>query len=600
MTIRLPVIGELQSDRLSLIRRAFSENFRRHLGRYLIAFTFMAVVAASTAITAWLIKDFVNQVFIGKDPRLLWILVAAVLGLAIAKGAGAYFSEVALSSIGNAIIAASQRRMFAHILDLDVAHFTQTRSSEMIARISQNATDTRDLLQVIVTAYGRDLLTVTFLIAVMIVQEPFAALLVAVFGPLLIYLIGRLVTRLRTTYTLGFWAMTRVVGTLQQSVQGIRTVKAYNLAPVLGRRMDEAIEDTRRRSNKVARLLARSSPVSELLAGLAIAGVIGWGGYSVIYLGEQPGEFISFLAALMLAYDPMRRLGRNHLVVERGLVGIKLMYDLLDLQPTVTANQDAPDLAVNGSEIRFDDVHFSYEPTAPLFAGLNFLASAGKTTALVGPSGGGKSSVMALIERFYDPTQGRILIDDQNIAKVGLTSLRQSIAFVSQESFLFEGSIADNIALGREGASRPDIEAAGRAAMADDFIRTLPQGYDTSVGEQGANLSGGQRQRIAIARAILRDAPIVLLDEATSALDAESEHLLQIAFDRLMRGRTTIVVAHRLSTVLNADRICVMAAGRIVEEGRHAELLAADGLYARLYRLQFDPEARSLAAASSG
>jgi ATP-binding cassette subfamily B protein len=294
-----------------------------------------------------------------------------------------------------------------------------------------------------------------------------------------------------------------------------------------------------------------------------------------------------------LAYEPAKRLARMQIQIEAGMVGVRLMYELLDTKPTLDTNENGPALAAGKGEVVFDRVDFGYPGGSPLFHDLDFTAHGGKTTALVGPSGSGKSTMIALIERFYDPDSGAVRIDGQDIAKVKLTTLRDAIALVSQDTYLFRDSIRENIRFGRPNATDSEIEAAARAAMAHDFIMATSNGYETMLGPEGTQLSGGQRQRIAIARAMLRNAPIILLDEATSSLDSESEHQVQVAFDRLMQGRTTIVIAHRLSTVLHADKICVLVGGKIVEQGRHEELLALGKQYARLYRLQFEGRPRA-------
>jgi subfamily B ATP-binding cassette protein MsbA len=325
----------------------------------------------------------------------------------------------------------------------------------------------------------------------------------------------------------------------------------------------------------------------EVIAGLAIALIVLWAGYQIIYFDVKPGALMSFIAAVALAYEPAKRLAQMQIQLEAGLVGVRMMYELLDTQPTVGDDTDRADLRVDAGKVVFDKVDFAYAGEAPLFRQLAFVAEGGKTTALVGPSGAGKSTMMGLIERFHDVDGGRILIDGQDIAAVKVSSLRDGIALVTQDTYLFRDTIRENIRFGRPEASDAEVEKAAKDAMAHDFIMATEAGYDTVLGDRAMQISGGQRQRVAIARAMLRDAPIVLLDEATSSLDSESEHHIQTAFDRLMEGRTTIVIAHRLSTVLHADKICVLVDGRIVEEGRHDELMALGKHYARLYRLQF-------------
>ncbi len=351
--------------------------------------------------------------------------------------------------------------------------------------------------------------------------------------------------------------------------------------------MDEGIKAVEKLSNKIAAVQARVDPLMETLGGMAVAAAVIYAGWRNLTFGDTPGQFFAFVTALLMASDPARRLSKLQLQLTTAAVGVKMMYELLDKPAAEVDADNRPDLAVSQGEVRFEDVVFSYDSNTPVLRGLNLVAPAGRTTALVGLSGAGKTTVFNLLQRFWEPAAGVIRIDGQPISEVSVASLRSQIALVSQDVFLFEGTIRDNIAAGRKDATEEEIIAAAKAAQADEFIRSLPHGYDTQVGELGSQISGGQRQRISLARAFLKNAPIILLDEPTSALDSETEQSIQEALQELTRGRTTIVIAHRLSTVANADVIHVMDKGQVIESGRHRELIERGGLYAKLYRIQF-------------
>jgi ABC-type multidrug transport system, ATPase and permease components len=374
---------------------------------------------------------------------------------------------------------------------------------------------------------------------------------------------------------------------MRESAQGIRVVKSFQLEPVLRHRMDEGIKAVEKLSNKIAAVQARVDPLMETLGGMAVAAAVIYAGWRNLTFGDTPGQFFAFVTALLMASDPARRLSKLQLQLTTAAVGVKMMYELLDKPAAEVDADNRPDLAVSQGEVRFEDVVFSYDSNTPVLRGLNLVAPAGRTTALVGLSGAGKTTVFNLLQRFWEPAAGVIRIDGQPISEVSVASLRSQIALVSQDVFLFEGTIRDNIAAGRKDATEEEIIAAAKAAQADEFIRSLPHGYDTQVGELGSQISGGQRQRISLARAFLKNAPIILLDEPTSALDSETEQSIQEALQELTRGRTTIVIAHRLSTVANADVIHVMDKGQVIESGRHRELIERGGLYAKLYRIQF-------------
>ncbi len=592
----VPVVAGLDTKSWHVLGRLVRENFRDYASRYALVFVLMGIMAATTGLMAWILRDVVNQIFVERSSTMLWILPTVVIVASIIKGFAIYGSGMTMVRIGNSIVARMQAKIYSHVLKLGMDYFSSTHSSELITRLSHNANAARDVLNTVVTSFGRDLLTLIALLTVMIIQAPIVTVAVFIIGPIIMFSVHRLSIKMRAFARQGFAASGQLVNSMQESVQGIRVVKAFNLEEVMQERMTKVIDENRKRANKMAEIGLKTNPISEALGGVAIGLGILWGGYAVIELGHPPGSMISFLAALLLAYEPAKRLARTHLSLTAGLVGVGLMYDLLDIKPTLNPNEDGPDLVVDKGEVRFEKVHFAYRPNEPVFKDFDFLAEAGKMTALVGRSGSGKTTLMALIERFYEAKSGRVLIDGQDVSKVKLSSLRETISLVSQDVYLFSGTIKDNIALGRPEAPIAEIERAAKFAMAHDFIMATPRGYDTQVGEHGVQLSGGQRQRISIARAMLRDARVVLLDEATSSLDTESEQLVQVAFEHLMKGRTTIVIAHRLSTILNADKICVMNAGQIVEEGRHDELVAKGGMYKRLFELQVDIEARKEAA----
>ncbi|GAA0771688.1 ABC transporter ATP-binding protein [Roseibium denhamense] len=576
-----------------LIRRLFSENFRTYLPRYLIAFLFMGLVAATTAASAWIMGDVVNEVFVNRDKTMVYVIAATVMLIFAVKGASTYGQMVVLARVGNAIVADLQRRMFDHLIRQDQAYFDKNSLAELNVRVAQGVAAARTTLDLIVVSLGRDVLTLIGLVVVMVVQNPFLSIFAFFIMPPAVAAVAVLVRRVKQYAKRQVVSTAKIQSTMQETVLGVRIVKAFGMEPVMRQRMATGVEEVQAQSNKIASLMARTSPLMDTLGGFAIALVIFYGGYSVIELGQDPGALFSFITALLLAYDPARRLARLNVNLGKQIVGLRLMYQLVDREPAMSDAPDAADLKVEGGQIAFSGVEFAYQDHAAL-AGTSFVAEAGKMTALVGASGAGKSTVFAMIERFYDPSAGEVTIDGQPVRDVTIASLRSKISYVGQDSFLFNVSIRDNIAAGKPGATQDEIEAAARLANAHEFILKQSEGYDTRAGEGGSNLSGGQRQRIAIARAMLRDAPILLLDEATSALDAESEAKIQSALEHLMEGRTTLVIAHRLSTVRHAHQIHVMDQGKVVESGTHNELYEHDGIYRRLCELQF--QSRNAAA----
>lgn len=578
----------------SLLGRLLSENFKSQAPWYGISILAMIVVAAMTSASAWIMRDIVNASVVSKDIDQVFMVAAGVAIIFAIKGIATYVQSVFLSKAGNNIIARTQSKLFKHVLKQGVAFHSKYPSSELLMRITSNAQAARAVIDLIVTSFVRDLLSLIGLVAVMIIQQPLLSLMAAVIGPCAIWGVRILTKKVRKIMEQELASLGMIIQNVQETATGIKVVKAFGLEPFMQQRMDKYVGDVETRSNSIARLEAASSPVMETLSGFAIAGVVAISGIWVLQQGNTPGELMSFITALLLAYEPAKRLARMRVSLESGIIGVRMMYELLDHPVDLAEDVDATDLPEGPGEVRFTNVDFSYTSGHKLFNGLNISFPAGKTTALIGASGGGKSTIINLIMRLYDPEGGAISIDGADIRKAKFKSLRSRMAYVGQDTFLFSGSVKYNIGLGREGASDDEIIAAAKAANAHDFIVRLPNGYDTSVGENGANLSGGQKQRITVARAMLRNADILILDEATSALDSESEALIQQALTRLTRGKTTIIIAHRLSTVSSADNIIVMEEGRVVQQGTQTELLSTEGAFRRLYELQLLPAAQSL------
>ena len=574
---------------MAVIRRILAENGRDYAWHYSFAAVCLVAIAATTAFTAWIMRDVINEIFYRQRGDLVLLICLAIMAAFVIRGVATYGQAVTLAKVGNNLVARYQRRLFDHLMKLGVGFFHDTRSGRLAAQINENVTGIRDLLGMTLTSIARDAVALIGLIAVMVMQDPFLSLMSLLIGPPLIFTVTYLMRRLRRATREAVQINSHLIGAMQEATQGLAIVKAFTMEDVLARRISGLVDGAEQKANRIARVSERLNPIAEILAGFAVAGVIGYAGWRATSAGEPPGAVFSFITALLLAYDPARRLARVQVGMERALVNARMIYELLDLEPQQSDAPDAPAIRVCKGEVSFRNVSFSYLPDAPVLQDLSFTAEAGKTTAIVGASGAGKSTLVALLQRFYDVDSGAIEIDGQDISRVTKQSLRKSIAYVSQQPYLFEGSIADNIRYGRLDASDADIREAAKLAAADEFIRLQPQGYDTPVGENGVTLSGGQRQRISIARALVRQAPILLLDEATSALDNESEARVQQALTQAMVGRTTIVIAHRLSTVVNADRIVVLEAGRLVEQGTHASLMAsAHSVYARFHRLQGD------------
>jgi len=582
-----------------LIRRLVMEQGAAYWRRYLQAFALMAVSAAATAGSAYLLGQVINQAYVDKNIRGIAILSTITIVIFLIKGAATYGHQVILSKISNAILANNQRALFAKLMRESVGFFSARHSSEFLARLTAGANSVTQVLNLLINAVGRDVLSLIGLIAVMVTQDPWMSLLGFAVAPPAMLVLRKLVKRIKGLAHNQFTGTADIMETMQESLQGIRTVKAFTLEQTMRERIDASITAVESNANKMARVFNRSSPLMETLGGLAIAGGLMYGGYSVIAWGAKPGQLFSFLTAFLLAYEPAKRLARLNIELNSSLIGARKLLEIIDSPASEPEDDGRPALKLSEARVELRNVNFAYRANEPVLNRMSFVAEPGKVTALVGPSGGGKSTVLALLLRFYEVNDGEILIDGQSISSVSRKSLRQQTAFVGQDVYLFRDTIRANIAFGKHDASEEEIVAAAKAACAHEFILGFPLGYDTPVGEHGMQLSGGQRQRIAVARALLKNAPIILLDEATAALDSESERQVQEAIEHLCHNRTTIVIAHRLHTIMHADAILVVEGGEVVERGRHDDLLRRAGRYASFFRLQQRQATPSLAPISA-
>lgn len=568
-----------------LMERLFAGYLKPYRGRLFVAVFFMLIAAATTAALAKLMQPVLDDVLYARNSDMIMVVAAAVLATFVLRGISTYVHTVIMSNISQSIIADIQRDLFRHLMLLDLAFFHANPSGQLISRVTNDVSVVRAAVSDTLTGVGKNFLTLLLLVGLMLHQDWKLALVAFAISPITGGMVAYIGHRLRKVSRRTQDEMAKLSDILSQIFQGVRQVQAYGMEGYESVRAGGAIDKVCALNIKTSHIRNLSTPVNESIVGLAFAGVIVYGGYQVSESTMTPGQLASFIAAFTLAYEPMKKLARLNSSLQLGLGAIERVFEMMDRTPGVRQKEGALALAAPKPEVIFTDVRFQYEGAeSQALKGISFKAQPGKVTALVGPSGGGKSTIINLIPRFYDVTGGTLTVGGHDVRDLTLESLRKHIALVSQDITIFDNTVAANIAYGRDGASQDDIERAAMAAAAHDFIKGFPEGYQTIVGENGVKLSGGQRQRIAIARAILRDAPVLLLDEATSALDNESEQAVQKALEALEKGRTTIVIAHRLSTVQAADQIIVLDQGRIVETGTHDKLLAVGGLYAKMYQ----------------
>jgi len=581
----------LFSDKASLplVNRLWNENikpYRWHIGGGLIC---MACAALTTAVLAKMLQPLFDEVFVARNEAMLLQVAFLVLGVFILKGLSSFGESVSMIYVGQKIIGDIQRRLFDHFIVADLAYFHAHSTGELVSRFTNDVNLMRNAVTTTLTGMGKDTLSVLFLIGLMFYQDWLLASLAFFVFPLAIYPIVKIGQKMRKISLNTQEKMGAFNILLHQVFQGMRVVKSYAMENYEQKRAYLLINNLSQLNIKAGRVRSVSHPIMETLGGLAIVIVILYGGTQVISGNRTTGTFISFITALLLAYEPMKRLANLNANLQEGLAAAIRIFAAIDLKPSIVNIPKAPPLKIQKGQILFDNVNFAYPNGKNALKNVSLNIPAGQRIALVGPSGSGKSTLLNLISRFYDITAGSIMIDGFDIRQVSLNSLRSQIALVSQEVILFDDTVKANIMYGYGGlkASDEEIIHAAKAAAAHDFITQLPHGYDTVVGEQGVRLSGGQRQRLSIARAMLKNAPLLLLDEATSSLDTESERQVQAALTRLMEGRTTVVIAHRLSTVMDADMIYVIEEGEISEKGTHPQLLKNNKTYARLVELQF-------------
>ena len=557
-----------------------------HLPKFILAMLCMLVVGGLTSVLAFLVKPVLDDIFMKKNAAMLKWIPIAVVAIYLLKGLCTYVQTVLMNFIGQRVVADIRNRLYQVIQTQSMSFFTKNQTGILMSRITNDVNSMQGAVSEAVTSLLKDSFTLICLMFVIFYRDWQLALVAMVIFPVTIYPIatfGRKIRKLATRTQVTMGSLTTL---LQETISGARIVKAFGREDYESSRFSRENENLLKLTLKSVTISAVSSPFMEFLGGVGIAAIIFYGGYQVIQGVSTPGTFFSFLAALILLYEPIKRLTNVNNTIQQGIAGAQRVFSIIDAVPEIRNKPEAIPLPAISKAIDIRNVTFRYEDT-PVLKQINLTVRAGEAVAFVGMSGGGKTTLVNLIPRFYDVSEGQILIDGRDIRDVTMESLRAQIGIVTQQTILFNDTVRNNIIYGDIEKTEADVIRAAKAANAHHFIMNLPEGYDTVIGEQGTKLSGGERQRISIARALLKDAPILVLDEATSSLDTEAEIEVQEALENLMKGRTTLVIAHRLSTIRNADRIVVLVNGEIVEEGTHEALLDKKGEYFRLYQMQF-------------
>ncbi|MDO8444773.1 MAG: lipid A export permease/ATP-binding protein MsbA [Deltaproteobacteria bacterium] len=561
--------------------------FKPYKVRIAIAVFGMMMVGLSDAALAYLVKPVLDDVFMKTDMRMLTLVPLAIVGLYLFKGIFRYYQAYLMKYVGQGVIKDIRNRMYEHYQRLSLDYFAANQTGAMMSRITNDITSMQQALPVTVDLI-RQPFTLIGLIAVAFYQEWRLAMFAVIVMPLMVIPFAIFAKKLRKYSKKGQEKMGKLSSILQEAISGIRVTRAFGMEEYEIKKFKEENQNFFKLRMKIVRIDEISGPLNEFIGSIGIAFIIWYGGYQVMKGQSTPGAFFSFLAACVLMYNPIKKLNAANATIQDSMAAAERVFNVLDTEPSVREKEGALTIHDVSEGVELKGVSFKYKDDLVL-KDIDLRVKVGEVVAIVGESGGGKSTLVSLIPRFYDVTDGTVTIDGNDIRDVTFKSLRSLTGVVSQDTFLFNDTVSNNIAYLPERESIPfeAVVDAAKAANAHDFIIAMPEGYDTVIGERGVRLSGGQRQRLSIARALLKNPPILILDEATSALDNESEYLVQEALNRLMKGRTTLVIAHRLSTVQHADRIVVLSKGKIVEEGRHEDLLTLGGEYARLYNRQF-------------
>ena len=564
-----------------------------YLSRLFLAMFCMLVVAGATAATAYLVKPVLDKIFFEKNLRMLKLLPPLILLLYAIKGVFWYFQTYLMNYVGQRVVSDLRAKLYAHIIDLPLSYFHKHHTGVLISRIINDVNLIQGAVSGAVTRFLCDSFTILGLTFVVFYRDFILALITMIVFPIAIMPVIKIGRKLRKISTSSQVEMGELSGLMHETFSGARIVKAFGMEDYEKKRFERVNNRLFRWYMRAVKMRGITSPLMEFLGSIGIATVIAYGGYQVIKGVSTPGNFFSFIAAVMMLYRPIKGLSNVHNTVQQGVAAAVRVFEVLD---TYSEHKKTEGIKLPrfSKSIIYEDVWFKYDQEQSwVLKNINLTIKKGEKVALVGPSGAGKTTIAHLLPRFYELKKGKIIIDGYDAQQVSLDSLRAQIAIVSQEMVLFNDTIRNNIYYGRLDASEEEIIAAAKAAYAYDFIQKLPEGFDTIIGERGVRLSGGEQQRICIARAILKNAPILILDEATSFLDTESEMIVQKAMENLLKERTALIIAHRLSTIRKADKIVVVSDGQIVEQGTHEELLDKEGLYQRLYEIQFRGKERA-------